>query len=226
MDDRNARVSAVAALAEPTRRRLYDHVAAQPAPVSRDEAAAAVAVPRATAAFHLDRLVDDGLLEVHFERRSGRTGPGAGRPSKLYRRAECTVEVSFPERHYDLAGDLLAAAMAEAEVSGEPPRAALARLAYERGRRLGAEAPPGAGRTGALDVLEKHGFEPRDEDGGIALANCPFHVLAREHTELVCGMNLHLLEGVLAGLGTTGLHACLTPGPSRCCVRLERSDQA
>ena len=220
MDDRSAQVSAVAALAEPTRRRLYDHVAAQPDPVSRDEAAEAVAVPRATAAFHLDRLVDDGLLEVQFERRSGRTGPGAGRPAKLYRRADCTVEVSFPERHYDLAGDLLAAAMAEAEGSGESPRAALARLAYERGRQLGSEAPPGEGRTAALRVLEKHGFEPRTEDGTVTLANCPFHRLAREHTQLVCGMNLRLLEGVVDGVGTTDLEPRLEPSPGRCCVRL------
>jgi predicted ArsR family transcriptional regulator len=220
MDDRSARVSAVAALAEPTRRRLYDHVAAQPAAVSRDEAAAALAVPRATAAFHLDRLVDDGLLEVHFERRSGRTGPGAGRPSKLYRRADCTVEVSFPERHYDLAGDLLAAAMAEAEQSGESPRAALARLAYERGRRLG-EASPGDRRAAALRVLEEHGFEPRAEDGAITLANCPFHALAREHTELVCGMNLRLLEGVVDGVPSADLEPRLQPSPGRCCVRLE-----
>ena len=220
MDDRSARVSAVAALAEPTRRRLYDHVVAQPDPVSRDEAAEAVAVPRATAAFHLDRLVDDGLLEVQFERRSGRTGPGAGRPAKLYRRADCTVEVSFPERHYDLAGDLLAAAMAESEESGESPRAALARLAYERGRQLGSEAPPGEGRTAALRVLEEHGFEPRTEDGTVTLANCPFHRLAREHTELVCGMNLRLLEGVVDGVGTTDLEPRLEPSPGRCCVRL------
>jgi predicted ArsR family transcriptional regulator len=220
MDDRSAKVSAVAALAEPTRRRLYDHVAAQPAAVSRDEAAAAVAVPRATAAFHLDRLVGDGLLEVHFERRSGRTGPGAGRPAKLYRRAECAVEVSFPERHYDLAGDLLAAAMAEAEESGESPRAALARLAYERGRQLGEEAPPADGRAGALRVLEEHGFEPRTEDGTVTLANCPFHVLAREHTELVCGMNLRLLQGVVDGVGSAQLEPRLEPSPGRCCVRL------
>jgi predicted ArsR family transcriptional regulator len=220
MDDRSAQVSAVAALAEPTRRRLYDHVAAQPTPVSRDEAATALAVPRATAAFHLDRLVDDGLLEVHFERRSGRTGPGAGRPAKLYRRAECAVEVSFPERHYDLAGDLLAAAMAEAEESGESPRTALARLAYERGRRLGEEAPPGDGRATALRVLEEHGFEPRTQDGTVTLANCPFHRLAREHTELVCGMNLRLLEGVVDGVGTTDLEPRLEPFPGRCCVRL------
>jgi predicted ArsR family transcriptional regulator len=221
MIDRSAQVNAVAALAEPTRRRLYDHVAGQPEPVSRDEAAAAVAVPRATAAFHLDRLVDDGLLEVHFERRTGRTGPGAGRPAKLYRRADCTVEVSFPERHYDLAGDLLAAAMMAAEESGESPRAVLARLAYERGRDLGAGAPPGDGRAAALGVLEQHGFEPRAEDGAVTLANCPFHILAREHTDLVCGMNLRLLEGVLDGVPSADLEARLHPAPGRCCVRLE-----
>ncbi len=113
-DDRSAQVAAVAALAEPTRRRLYEHVVRQPHPVSRDDVAGAVGVPRPTTAFHLDRLVADGLLDVHYERRSGRTGPGAGRPAKLYRRSECSVEVSLPERHYDLAGDLLAAALVEA----------------------------------------------------------------------------------------------------------------
>ena len=225
MDDLSARLSAVAALAEPTRRRLYEHVVGQPGPVSRDEAAAAVAVPRATAAFHLDRLVDDGLLEVHYERRTGRTGPGAGRPSKLYRRADCTVEVSFPERHYDLAGDLLAAAMAAAEDTGEPPRAALARLAYERGRQLGASAPDTGGREAALGVLAEHGFEPRAEGGAVTLANCPFHALAREHTNLVCGMNLRLLEGVLDGVPGAQLEARLRPSPGRCCVRLEQVTQ-
>src|SRR5689334_24436090 len=125
MDDRDAQVAAVAALAEPTRRRLYEHVVAQPDPVSRDEAAAATDVPRATVAFHLDRLVDEGLLDVVFERRSGRSGPGAGRPSKLYRRAECDVSVSLPERRYDLAGRLLAGAMEEAQTSGASPRDAL-----------------------------------------------------------------------------------------------------
>src|SRR6476619_5878053 len=127
MDDRTSGVAAVAALAEPTRRRLYEHVVRQAQAVSRDEAAAATDVPRATAAFHLDRLVDDGLLEVQFERRSGRTGPGAGRPAKLYRRAECTVSVSLPERRYDLAGELLAAAVVEADRSGERPAAVLDR---------------------------------------------------------------------------------------------------
>src|SRR6476659_3497200 len=128
--DRSAQVTAVAALAEPTRRRLYDHVVRQPDPVSRDDVAAATGVPRPTTAFNLDRLVADGLLDVHSERRSGRTGPGAGRPAKLYRRAECSVSVSLPERRYDLAGELLAAAVVEADRSGERPAAVLDRRAF------------------------------------------------------------------------------------------------
>ncbi|GAA3181702.1 helix-turn-helix domain-containing protein [Blastococcus jejuensis] len=221
MDDvRRDQVAAVAALAEPTRRRLYDHVVRQPVPVTRDEAAAALDLPRATAAFHLDRMVEDGLLDVHYERRTGRTGPGAGRPAKLYRRADCSVEVSLPERHYDLAGDLLAAALVEAQRSGERPASVLDRQAFARGRELAAGAESG-GRDGVLRVLEGHGFEPRVEDGGIALANCPFHVLAREHTELVCGMNLRLLEGVVSGVAGTDLVARLRPEQGRCCVRLE-----
>jgi predicted ArsR family transcriptional regulator len=135
------------------------------------------------------------------------------------------VEVSLPERHYDLAGDLLAGAMAAAESSGEPPRLALDRLAYERGKELGegaratADGPDGRGTV--LRVLEEQGFEPHVEDGAVTLANCPFHRLARTHTELVCGMNLRLLDGVLEGVPSTGLTACLRPTEGRCCVRME-----
>jgi predicted ArsR family transcriptional regulator len=225
MDERRtAQVAAVAALAEPTRRRVYDHVAGRSEPVSRDEAAAALGVPRATAAFHLDRLVADGLLAVHYERRSGRSGPGAGRPAKLYRRADCTVAVSLPERRYDLAGHLLAAALTAAERSGERPAEALARAARDRGELLGAAAVDGPDRRASvLHVLSEHGFEPREEAGAIALGNCPFHALAREHTELVCGMNLRLLQGVLDGAPGTGLTPRLQPTAGACCVRLEPS---
>jgi predicted ArsR family transcriptional regulator len=224
-EERTARVSAVAALAEPTRRRLYEHVVGQSGPVSRDEAAAATDVPRATVAFHLDKLVDEGLLDVVFERRTGRSGPGAGRPSKLYRRAECDVAVSLPERRYDLAGGLLAAAMDEAQASGASPRDALAHQAFDRGRELGRAAreadQDSAGREVVLRVLEEHGFEPRTDDEAVTLANCPFHALAAEHTELVCGMNLQLLGGVVEGAGAGDLAADLRPSPGMCCVRLE-----
>lgn len=221
-DDRTERLAAVAALAEPTRRRLYDHVVRQPEPVGRDEAAAAVGVPRATAAFHLDRLADDGLLDVVRRRRTGRSGPGAGRPAKLYRRATGSVVISLPERRYDLAGELLAAAVDEADRTGERPGEVLDRRARLRGEELGrAAASTGSGPAAVLGVLEEHGFEPRADGDAVVLVNCPFHALAACHQELVCGMNLRLLDGVLSGVGSAGLAARLEPWEGHCCVRLE-----
>jgi len=218
--ERTESLEAVAALAEPTRRRLYDHVVRQPDPVGRDEAAAAVGVPRATAAFHLDRLADDGLLDVVRMRRTGRTGPGAGRPAKLYKRAATWVRVSLPERRYELAGELLAAAVEDADGSGERPREALDRRARVLGEEMGRAAGSG-GADAALAVLEENGFEPRSEGDAVVLVNCPFHALAQRHPQLVCQMNLQLVDGVLAGAGGTGLSAHLCPEKGHCCVRLE-----
>ncbi|MGW5052173.1 helix-turn-helix transcriptional regulator [Actinokineospora sp. NPDC004072] len=211
-------VSAVAALDEPTRRRLYDFVVRSPDPVGRDEAAEAVGAPRTTVAFHLDRLVGEGLLEVVHERRTGRSGPGAGRPAKLYRRSAKQIAVSLPDRRYELAGHLLADAVAEAETSGESPRAVLARRARALGRDIGETAR--ADDRDVLGALEAFGFEPRTAGGEIVLGNCPFHSLAQQHTELVCGMNLCLLDGLLDGLSATGLSARLAPTPDHCCVRI------
>ncbi|MGC2999987.1 helix-turn-helix transcriptional regulator [Streptomyces sp. G35A] len=210
-------VSAVAALDEPTRRRLYDYVVRRPDPVGRDEAAAALGLARQTAAFHLDRLAAESLLDVVYVRRSGRTGPGAGRPAKLYRRSARQIAVSLPDRRYELAGRLLAQAVEESGATGEPVREVLHRRAREWGTRLGADAD---GRD-VLPVLERYGFEPRREDEAVVLGNCPFHALARAHTRTVCGMNLHLLHGVLDGLGEAGFEARLDPEPGRCCVRLD-----
>ncbi|MGW6505170.1 helix-turn-helix transcriptional regulator [Nonomuraea angiospora] len=219
-----ARVSAVAALDEPTRRRLYEFVVRQPAPVSRDEAADVVQAPRNTVSFHLDKLVAEGLLEAVYERRTGRTGPGAGRPAKLYRRALGQITISLPDRRYETAAHLLADALQEAQTSGEPPRAVLDRRARELGRELGHEARPSDSvpdpQAAVMPALEALGFEPRAEGDAITLANCPFHSLARQHTELVCGMNLCLLTGLLEGLAAPGVTARLEPAPGHCCVRL------
>ncbi|TCC44867.1 transcriptional regulator [Kribbella pittospori] len=224
-DSREAQILAVAALEEPTRRRLYDHVIRQASPVTRDDAAAALGLPRSTAAFHLDRLVEEGLLEVIFERRTGRTGPGAGRPAKLYQRSSRPVAVLLPERRYDLAGGLLAAAIEESEGSGESPRTALNRRARQVGTDLAAtirDASGGtAGRAEMTDLLEEQGFEPRTEGDTVVLVNCPFHALARQYTGLVCEMNLCLLEGLLAGLAIPHLKAHLEPRPDHCCVQLQ-----
>jgi predicted ArsR family transcriptional regulator len=206
-------LAAVAALDEPTRRRLYEYVVRRPRPVSRDDVAVALAVPRATVAFHLDRLVEEQLLVVEYERRSGRTGPGAGRPAKLYRRSDRQVSVSVPERHYELAGELLASAIEEADETGGSAREILGRRAREHGAGLAA--------PDIVAALEEHGFEPRVEGDGVLLGNCPFQRLARTHTRLVCEMNLGLVEGLLDGAGDRRLRARLDPQPGFCCVRLE-----
>lgn len=220
-DTRDARILAIAALEEPTRRRLYDYVVRQAGLVTRDEAATALGLPRTTAAFHLDRLADEGLLDVVYERRTGRSGPGAGRPSKLYRRSTRHVAVSLPEHRYDLAGRLLATAIEDAESSGESPRAALNRRARELGNNLAATARHTNGSDAVMRILEQQGFEPRAEENALVLDNCPFHALAQQHTDLVCEMNLCLLDGLLAGLGTTHLQAHLRPEPGHCCVRID-----
>ncbi|HWD78044.1 MAG TPA: helix-turn-helix domain-containing protein [Kribbella sp.] len=228
MDSSWDAVQAVAVLEEPTRRRLYEYVTRQAGPVGRDDAAAALGIPRTTAAFHLDRLTDEGLLDTCYERRSGRTGPGAGRPAKLYHRSDREIEITLPERQYAVAGHLLAAAIQDAETDGITPREAVNRRAKAYGETLGrtavadGAAPDADGSDLLVRVLEAHGFEPRVEGGGVALGNCPFRRLAREHPQLVCGMNLHLVAGLLSGLGSP-LQAELAPAPGSCCVRLVQS---
>lgn len=231
--DFDAHVSSVAALGEPIRRALYRYVVAQGKPVSRDEAASGVGVPRHVAKFHLDRLEEDGLLEVEFSRPPGRrAGPGAGRPSKLYRRSSRELSVTLPQREYDLAGTIMARAITDAECEGVPVSTALRTTALETGQRLGEAARERAGADpseaalieAARGVLTEHGYEPRTDAAGITLANCPFHALAQDYTELVCGMNLDLLRGLLNGLKSEELEARLDPAPGRCCVVLGRSE--
>jgi predicted ArsR family transcriptional regulator len=219
----------IGALADPVRRRLYFYVCSRPEPVGRDEAAAALGLARHQAKFHLDRLEADGLLESEFARLGGRTGPGAGRTSKLYRRADRDIAVSLPDRDYELAGRMLADAVAGSVASGEPVLDVLHRLAAEHGRSLGHSALAGTGTpesaTAALRlaarVLAEHGYEPRPEGERVVLANCPFHALAQAQTELVCQMNAALVSGVADTLQPHRPHVALDPKPGRCCVVLE-----
>jgi predicted ArsR family transcriptional regulator len=210
----------IGALAEPVRRALYEYVVARPEPVGREEAADAVKVPVHTAKFHLDRLVEEGLLEVEFRRLSGRRGPGAGRPSKLYRRSSREFVVSLPERRYDLVGHILANAVDRAG-NGVELSDALHESASDEGHRLAGEAAPasGSGLERLAEALSSQGYEPRVVDDVLLLANCPFDALAKEHTDLVCSLNRSFVQGVADGLGCTGVEACLEPEDGLCCVR-------
>ncbi|HET6166967.1 MAG TPA: helix-turn-helix domain-containing protein [Marmoricola sp.] len=222
MDEPLADVVGIAALADPLRRRLYRYVARSTDPVGREEAAAAVDVAVHTAKFHLDRMVADGLLEVEYRRLSGRNGPGAGRPAKLYRRAARDFSVSVPARHYDLLSDVLADA-AQASVERRLPVDEVApEVARRHGELHGAGWAERSAQETELDrlaeALDDVGYEPRIDDERMVLENCPFDRVAREHTELVCGLNLDFVRGVADGLGCAGVAATLEPSPGRCCV--------
>jgi len=226
--DRDA--AGIGTLSDPLRRRLYLFVCGQHDPVSREAAAEALGLAPHHAKFHLDRLERDGLLDVSYARVSGRSGPGAGRPAKLYRRTDREIAVSLPDREYQLAGRLMADAIAESAETGTPVIEALHRLAHTYGRRLGDAAvddlPPRTVRAAldlAVKTLTDNGYEPRREDGRVVMANCPFHALAQAQTQLVCQMNHALIGGLTEALGPHRPVAELDPAPNRCCVVLTRS---
>jgi predicted ArsR family transcriptional regulator len=248
-------LASVSCLSDPVRGRLYDFVAGSREPVGRDEAAAAVGIGRAIAVYHLDKLVESGLLTASYRRPPGRGGPGAGRPAKFYARSGREFAVSVPPREYELAAHLLAQAVAADQ--GGASRAALRDAARRFGEGAGAgnraatdeaggagdaargrgdegrgdaargrqDAARGRGEAGRGDAerlaaaLREHGFEPRPgADGTVVLRNCPFHQLAARHRDIVCGMNLALIEGLVAGLRADAMRPELDPRPGQCCV--------
>ncbi|MER5325370.1 helix-turn-helix transcriptional regulator [Streptosporangium roseum] len=201
----------VAALQDPVRRAVYDYVVSRGHEVGRNEAAEAVGVQRTLAAFHLDKLVEVGLLESGFKRLTDKTGPGSGRPAKVYRRAPGEWQVNVPARDYRT----MALALAEAvDLLGGDEQAERA------ARRAGAGlAAPGEDLG---EVLRRRGYEPYEEDGRLRLRNCPFHLLSEEHPLLVCSMNLALCQGMLEGVGEKGATARLDPRPGECCVAFSK----
>src|SRR5215216_109209 len=228
--DIDRQLGVLAGLGDPIRRALYRHVAQRGVPVSRDDAAHAAGISRPLAAYHLDKLVHDGLLEPRYQRRSGRQGPGAGRPAKHYVRADRQLELSLPARDYAALAELLAGAV-EADPSGAAT-AALNRAAASPGADLGAEAATRAVPEGDQDqvlaavrqALATRGYEPYDDpDGTIRLRNCPFDRIAARHRELVCGAN-HAMLGALTDRlgGDPPIRAVLDPQPGRCCVVVRR----
>jgi predicted ArsR family transcriptional regulator len=211
----NDELARLAVLDEPIRRQLFAYVRGSSEPVSREDAAEAVGISRSLAAYHLDKLVEQDLLVTSYRRPEGRSGPGAGRPAKLYV-AQGEVSVSVPPREYELAAGLLA----EAAETSDEARNSLDAVAARAGRRLGGE------RKSLEEALIARGYEPFEEEAGvIRLRNCPFHRLAEQHRDVVCGMNRSYLQGVLDGLGRDDVTASLEPEPGRCCVAIRARAQ-
>jgi predicted ArsR family transcriptional regulator len=216
---------AIAAVREPVRQRLYEYVRHAPAAVSRDEAARATGLARHVVAFHLDKLAEAGVLTVEFRRLTGRSGPGAGRPSKLYRPASRRIELSLPQRQHRLLARFLAGGVTRGIEGGAVAR----RYGWALGRRARRRQPlpPTATPEGCTEaILDRLGFAPRpDGDAGIAIRSCPFDPLSRRYDKVVCAIGRALVEGVVDGSGANlWVDRASNPGP--CCLTLRPGNPA
>jgi predicted ArsR family transcriptional regulator len=217
-------IRAVAALDDELRRGMYLFIRQARRPVTRDEAAASVGISRKLAAFHLDKLVDAGLLRAHYQ-----PAGGVGRAPKVYQPVDTDIRVSIPQRQHDVLADILLDAVLD-EGTGETARDAAVRVARDHGTALGAaereQTRPGRlGPERALTlvsrVAERCGFEPdRETPTSVRLRNCPFHPLTARAPELVCGINHAFLAGVVDGLAASAVRAVLEPRAGECCVEL------
>lgn len=220
-------VAGLSSLDEPLRRRLYDYVCEQRAPVTREQASAAADIGRTLAAYHLDKLTQAGLLSTDYQRREARQGPGPGRPAKLYSRAEREFSVSVPPRDYELLANLLVQSVRH-DPTGRV-RNAVGEAAEQAGRdaavsarsTLSADEDPS---TILTDALRDCGYQPSvGASGEIELRNCPFHRVAQAHPDIVCGLNLRLIQGLVEESGGDRSQTALAPLPGRCCVVIHAS---
>jgi predicted ArsR family transcriptional regulator len=210
-------VTSLALLADPVRWALYRFVAASENSVGRDEAARVVGTSRSVVAYHLDRLVEEGLLEVDFRRLSGRRGPGAGRTAKVYRRSDREIDLTIPPRRYRRVSRIMAAALER--LPKEARGSVVAEAARQEGAELAASEPvKGKGLPTLMASLDRHGYEPVVSDGEVRMRNCPFHLLAQQHREVVCGINLELIGALKDNLAFGEFEAIYDPRPGWCCV--------
>lgn len=213
-------LDAIALLQEPLRRSLYDYVVTQHRDVTRAEAADSVGIERTLAAFHLDKLVDAGLLDVTTGRVNGRAGPGAGRPAKLYRRSGIERQVSLPARDYQTAAEVLADAAESVRLDQVVYEAARA-----KGRAEWAESADNAkAELDELAMLNARGYELYPDGDVVRMANCPFDALSATQPGLTCGMNLALLQGFLEQSDRWDVVLDARPGPGCCAVLRSKSN--
>ncbi|HEX5532726.1 MAG TPA: helix-turn-helix domain-containing protein [Actinomycetales bacterium] len=225
-------VDAVAALADPVRRSLFELVRSVPGAVTREDAAGAVGISRKLAAFHLDKLVQVGLVAVDTAAAAGRVG----RRPRVYRLTSATdVQVSIPARKHQLLAKLLLEAVTHQGPDEDGVAAAL-RVSRQRGRDLGSaerelRRPGRLAAERALSMLSglllRLGYEPSRHDARtVQFRSCPFHPLAAESPQVTCGIHHAYISGLVEGLGATTVEAILAPGSNGCCVELRERSQA
>jgi predicted ArsR family transcriptional regulator len=220
-------LTAAAALTDDLRRQMYGYIRRARRPVSREEAAESAGISRKLAAFHLDKLVEVGLLRAHYEPIGGIRK--VGRAPKLYEPTDAGLRINIPAREHDLLAGILVDALL-AEDQDTTGRDAAIQVARHRGAELGASESERArpGRLGAeraltlaTAALSRYGFEPdRVTPTLLRLRNCPFHPLAAKAPQLICGINHAFLTGFLDALGASSVTAVLALRDGECCVEL------
>jgi predicted ArsR family transcriptional regulator len=220
------------AIGDPDLRETLLAVRRRPRAASIGEVAEATGVHRNVARRRLERLTAAGLLTAGFERPPGRSGPGAGRPAKVYSAAPETTAIEFPERRYaELVGLLVDAVPADrlTDVGARFGSALAAAAGVEpaRDRRAGLERLCSA--MGAL------GFQARlaaleGERAEIVTPTCPLRPLvvaspavADVDHALWRGLVAAALEDVDVGEVACETRDCLEPcAPCRVTVSLGR----
>lgn len=209
--------------------RLYHFARRDRHPITREEAARAVGISAKLAAFHLDKMVQGGLLQADFATPGG-LRRRVGRAPKRYRLSAQEFSLSLPQRRYDLIGEILVDALG---LGNGSTAQTVREIAFERGQCIGGGHREARRRGGsepervtdeACSLLEGLGFEPADADSEVVLRNCPFQALAQRDPQLVCGINLAFIDGMLRGLGNRAVAAELTPDEGLCCVRVRVLD--
>ncbi len=206
-----------ASLGDPTRRGIYVTVREAADPMTAMEVSELFGIHPNVARHHLDRLASDGYLQVTRQRRSGRTGPGAGRPAKCYEATDKEIAVQFPPRRHDLLAELLVQVLER--VAPADAAAVAEEVGFEYGRQLAAEigAPAEEGFEGAVKAVASAmmgvGFETAPDPAGDRLltSHCPFGAAAEKHPEVVCRIDQGIVRGMLDALGTSARPVVVTP---------------
>lgn len=212
-------IQAVSVLSDPVRTAIYDYLRQQDEPAGRDEVARELGLPRNTATFQLERLAKAGLVEVEFRKLGQATGPGSGRPSKLYTVTAQEVVASVPHREYTLAAMMMVQTIERASEEQRPIGELLDEVVRQTGKEIALE------RGALLEVLKDHGYIPESTpDGTVIMRSCPFHQLAAQFTNTVCAMNQELLSAVVEHTEAPYDVCRIAPQSGHCCVRLTPRD--
>lgn len=224
----------LAGVGDPELRAAFAYALAEAHPVTADDLAGAHGLHRNVARSRLERLAETGLLSRGYERRTGRSGPGAGRPAKTYSVAPHLRSIEFPQRHFEKIVALL--------VDTLPKRTRRRRLrdvglAFadeipRRGRLRPAKTPAAAaerisGLAGSLG-FQTTVTEVTTDRVVLETPMCPLRPLVRENDEAAeidrgmwTGLCAHALEDVDPGQIECETHHCSEDGTCRIELRLK-----